>query len=70
MIYRALQESDYVLSSDEEGVENPVVQVRPPAIPQENLNRAHADAAVPPPRRVNDVNADMVIMFDTCVLPD
>ena len=51
-----------MLSSDEEAPENPVVQVHP-LLPPELLNRAHANAALPPVPPVNDENADMVIMF-------
>ena len=51
-----------MLSSDEEAPENPMVQVHP-LLPPELLNRAHANAALPPVPPVNDENADMVIMF-------
>lgn len=63
------QESDYILSSNEEGPQNPVVQQARPLLPPEVLNHAQAQPAPPRPQphpalpllpQLNNAEDDMV----------
>lgn len=62
MSFIHIQENDYILSSDDEGPRNLVLDQAPPLLPREVVNQPQPHLALPPLPQLNNAEDEMVDM--------